>query len=491
MINPQQQFVVIDIGSNSFHLVIARLQDGQLQILHKEKQAVQLAQGLNNNNYLEHKAFNRGLNCLADFNTRFNQLNVSNVKIVATHTLRVAINSKQFLQAALKVIPYPIEILSGTEEARLIYQGICVSQDIHGDAIALDIGGGSTEVIVAEDKHPQQLQSLRCGCVSFTKKYFNDGKLTPKSFAKAIDAADRLFKNLPHHYFNEHWHNVVASSGTAKAIVNIINGNTEHPISLHQLQHLKQQCIELGHCDKLNFEGVDANRNQVLAAGLAILIAFSQRLGVRNISYAAGALREGVLYEMANIEGFPEVQTNTIENLIKLYHIDRSHSAKVTQTALAIFDRVKQSWHLTAEHRLLLQQASLLHEIGIHISAKSHHKHGAYIIKNSHLSGISAEQQMLLAELVGHHRKKIDDALWKQFSTTQYNTLVPLVTILRLAVIFNLGRKQVQHLADLVTATSSKTITINLVKENNRLLYQDLANETKKLKSLAIAIKLI
>ncbi|MGB0894695.1 MAG: exopolyphosphatase [Parashewanella sp.] len=484
-------FVAIDMGSNSFHLVIAREQDGSLQILHKEKQPVQLAKGLNDKGELCQQAIDRGLMCLKEFAHRFSDLPEARVRPVATHTLRVATNAEKFIDAALEIMPYPIEIISGHEEARLIYSGIAQNELLSEKNLVIDIGGGSTEVIIGCHTTATHLSSLRCGCVSYNDRFFKNGELKRDYFRAAMTAADKQFATLSKDYFSGNWSQALGSSGSVKAIVQAIKETFGcDTITLNRLKRLKNHFIKLGHIDNIEFENIDEKRVPVLAAGLAILISFFRRLDVIELKYTQSALREGVLYELAEIDQDLDVRLRTVNSMAKLYHIDIGHANKVCNTALELYDHVSDNWQL-GHYAHLLSYAALLHEIGIHINSRQHQRHGSYIIKNSDLPGFSEPLQQQLSLLIAFHRKKIDVELLETLEPKQQQPMVYLTCLIRLAVLFNLGREGAQFDFNHVYAEDNR-IVFFLPKNSKKgsMLVKDLHREKKRLALIGIELVL-
>ena len=212
----------LDIGSNSFHLVVARIVAGSVQILHRVKQKVRLAEGLNEDNVLQGEAKQRGLDTLKIIADSLKGFEPDSVRIVATHTLRRAVNAKEFIEEALQVLPYPIEVISGTEEARLIYSGVAHTNHDAGKRLVVDIGGGSTEFIIGEGLSPLLLRSLQMGCVSYTQRFFANGELKAKAFDKAIIAAEQEMEPIEERYRRLGWQRCIGTSGTIKAIYNLV-----------------------------------------------------------------------------------------------------------------------------------------------------------------------------------------------------------------------------------------------------------------------------
>jgi exopolyphosphatase/guanosine-5'-triphosphate,3'-diphosphate pyrophosphatase len=479
------------MGSNSFHLVIAREQDGSLQVLHKEKQQVQLATGLNAQNILSSEAIQRGLDCLRDFNQRFSNLDQAQVRIVATHTLRIAKNRDQFIEAALAIMPYPVEVISGHEEARLIYNGIAQSQVLGKSNLVIDIGGGSTEVVIGQKNTPTQLSSLRCGCVSFNERFFIDGLITPAAFRDAQSTADKQFASLSKAYFSGEWDLTLGSSGTVKAICEAIQEeHGDEIITLPRLKQLKLKLIKWGHIDQVHFTHVDDKRIPLVPAGLAILISFFRRLPIQKLEFSPGALREGVLYELAKIGQYQDIRHRTVDSIAQLYHIDIPHAAKVRDTAMALFEQVADEWHLRP-HARLLAYAATLHEIGLHINSKALHKHGGYIISNSDLPGFSEDLQQDLARLISNHRKKPNELMLVELEPNHKLTLIRLLCLLRLAVLLNLGRIAKTLVLDHIQAIPDGLM---LVLPSHRrkisLFMKDLQREQKQLLALGINLSL-
>ncbi|MBT1445866.1 Ppx/GppA family phosphatase [Shewanella sp. JM162201] len=478
------------MGSNSFHLMIAREQDGSLQILHKEKEQVRLAQGLSPEGYLCDDAIARGLECLRNFGQRFSDLCETRVRLVATHTLRVAKNRDKFLKAALKVIPYPIEVISGHEEARLIYAGIAQSQVLDKHNLVIDIGGGSTEVIIGNKNQPVKLSSLRCGCVSYNERFFADGSLSLSAFRAAQAAADKQFSSLSKEYFEGRWDLVLGSSGSVKAICEALQEYfQDETVTLSRLRELKLKLVQAGHVDKLEFANIERKRIPLVPAGLAILISFFRRLEIDKLTPTPAALREGVLYELAQIDLFQDIRHRTVDSIAQLYHVDTKHGAKVRDSAMALFDSVADSWQLRP-HARLLAYAAMLHEIGIHINSRAHHKHGGYIIAHSDLPGFSQDLQQDLALLIGSQHKKPQFDTINSLPDGRREVLVKLLCLLRLAILVNLGRVARSLRLSCSVLGENELALIPEQSARVELLLKDLKREKKHMAQLGLQLRL-
>ena len=288
----------IDLGSNSFHMVVARVVDQDLQLVSRHKQRVRLAAGLDAQKNLDNASIERGLECLAMFAERLQGFEECNVRIAATHTLRQANNAHIFLQRAREVLPFPIEIIPGVEEARLIYLGVAHTQPESDSKLVVDIGGGSTEIIIGKGFDPELINSKQMGCVSYTKLYFANGKLSRKNFAKATLAAEQRLESIAHRYCKKGWEIAFGSSGTIKAIREVLigMGYDDGIITAKRLDKLVEKLCEWPTIEDIELSGLTPDRKPVFAAGVAILIAIFKDLKIDEMHFSEGALREGLLF---------------------------------------------------------------------------------------------------------------------------------------------------------------------------------------------------
>lgn len=440
----ENYLAALDIGSNSFHFVFARLVDNNLQVLHAEKYRVKLAQGLNNEHILSDEAIERGVNVLAKLASTTAKLSAENFRVVATYTLRQAQNSEAFLRAAAKVFPFDIEIISGHEEARLIYQGVSHYTEPNGKRLVLDIGGGSTECIIGEDHNTHVLASLPMGCVNFQKYYFPDRTITEKAFQRAIKGAKNEIASIFKRFSKIGWNNCIGTSGTIKSIYNIINAKNEEPspISLPQLNHIKKQLIEMKSFDDIALNGLKENRVEVICSGLAILIALFESLNIENLSFCPYSLREGVLNEQLDLIHYKDVRQRSVNSLASRFSVDSEQSEKVTNMALLLYKRCANDWDIASNHyQKLLMWAAQLHEVGNDINPSGYHKHGEYIIAHADIAGFNTEHQHALAWLVLSHRKKIQPPKHINLNTLSAKRLLKVCILLRLSVLLSQQRQ--------------------------------------------------
>ncbi|WMS85992.1 exopolyphosphatase [Pleionea litopenaei] len=440
--------VAVDLGSNSFHLTLAQLQHNNLQIIGRLKEKVRLAAGLDEQHYLTEEAQQRALACLQQFNERLADTPAINVRAVGTYTLRKAKNAQQFLLKAQQVLGYPIEVISGREEARLIFEGVAHFQLTNKKQLIIDIGGGSTEFAIGQAFEPVLLDSLQMGCVSFTQKYFPDNQLSKRNFKRAIIAARLELISIQDLYLREGWEATIGTSGTIESILDIcrVNNFNQSEVTLDCLQNLKQQLIDMKDFEHIDLQGLPENRREILPAGLAILIAIFRTLKIDKMATSPAALREGLLYELVGLEKTADIKERAIKGLIARYHIDMDQARRVNQTAQQLWQQVAKYWELDDDYfKQMLSWSARCHEVGLSINFSKQQKHGEYIIKNTDLSGFSIPQQRLLALLVRSFRRKFPMHRYEAIDDEALRIkMIRLARLLRLAVIFNHRRRDLQ-----------------------------------------------
>ena len=443
MPNATKQFpliAAIDLGSNSFHMVLAKADHGEIRILERLGEKVQLAAGLDEERQLSEEAMQRGLDCLRRFGQLIQGLPQGAVRIVGTNALREARNRAEFIRRANELLGHQVEVISGREEARLIYLGVSHSiADTPGKRLVVDIGGGSTEFIVGQRFEPLLRESLQMGCVSFTQRYFRDGKVTPARYAQAYTAARLELMNIEQGLQRLGWQESVGASGTIRAVGLAIKagglGNGE--INPEGLAWLKRKLFKLGEADKLDLDGIKPDRRPIFPAGLAITEAIFDALELQRIDHSEGALREGVLYDLLGRHHHEDVRERTLSALMERCHVDQQQAARVEAKALQALEKVAQAWQLDQDwHRDLLQWAARVHEIGLDIAHYQYHKHGAYLIEHSDLAGFSRRDQLMLALLVRGHRRNIPRDRFAEFGEDGVQ-LLRLCVLLRFAILFH------------------------------------------------------
>ena len=488
----------IDLGSNSFHLAIAKIEYGEAKKIASLSEKVQLAAGLDENNNLTEAAQQRGLDCLSRFVQRISAVKPCYIRIVATNALRQANNAQEFMQRAAAILPRPIEVIAGREEARLIYIG--VSQTIGNDVghrLVVDIGGGSTEFIIGEGIRPIHTESLQMGCVSYTKKYFDDGNITAEAFNKAVIAAKKQIKVIVSTYKATGWDQVIGSSGTIKACCQVMHAsgltNAQAQITLDGLQTLKQRLLALEHVDQIDFKELKQDRRALLPAGLAILLGVFEALDLTTMAYSDGALREGVMSDLLGRFRHEDIRDSSVQLLMTRYHIDEAHAQRVAATAKKLFEQVAKPLKLDVEHKDLLRRAACLHEIGLAISHESYHRHGAYILQYSDIAGFSHSDQSRLAMIIGQHRRKLKAEQKESIIKIGGLPLLYDCLLLRLAVLLHHDRSE--RLLDKIQLkiTEKGVWQLSTLESSaaNLLLLNDLQDEQQQFEHWGIELKVL
>ena len=431
-----ETIAAVDLGSNSFRLQVGRVVEDQIYPLDSLKETVRLASGLTPEKMLDAASLKRGWEALGRFGERLRGLNGGVVRAVATNTLRVAKNADEFLAGGEAALGFPIEVIAGREEARLIYIGAIHSlPPAPHKRLVVDIGGGSTEFIIGKKSESMLMDSLYMGCVSYTLRYFPDGKVDKKRLREAQAAAAKEVELIAHAYMQQGWKEAVGSSGTARSIADLLEQNQLNPgnvtgITRTGLEKLATMLIRTGSVYAFNVPGARADRLPVLPGGLAIMLAVFDELDLTRMNYADGALRLGVLYDLLGRFQQNDMRDVTVKQFARRYQVERKQAVRVRRTALEIFDRLTEG---AAEEGAaqFLGWAATLHEIGISVAHSSYHKHGAYILSYADMPGFSNKEQALLATLVLGHRGKLErlelprkDATWRLIFSLRLATLL-------------------------------------------------------------------
>lgn len=477
----KKHLVAIDLGSNSFHLIIAQESAGCLQVLYRQKYAVGLAAGLDDENRLSPVAINRAMKCLREFNRSLNHLSDNAIRIVATHALRKAKNAQTFLDEAKKVFPYPIEIISGKHEAELIYKGVAHTQTLYGKTLIIDIGGGSTEFALGRGFNNQIADSIEMGCVTFKQKFFLNGDITESNMEQAKQFALEQLTALAKKFHKHKWGTVLGTSGSVKAISQtMLELFDDYLINQKRLKQLSKQLIEWQHCDNIRFRSLDPHRRPLLASAVAILSSCLKFLNIDEINFCTGGVREGVLYSLSNSRTDIDTRERTIQNLINLHHIDHTFSKRIVHQINTFKNNLKNSpVRLSNDDLQLLNWAAKLHEVGIAINSKKHQIHGAYIIKNSNMPGFSLDEQQSVALLIRNHKGKFKTDMACDLSLYTNPRLLFLLQLFRLAILLTEGRQQQRKTTNTLSYINN-TLTINLSSPDTLMkkLEQELAIQT-------------
>lgn len=492
-----EMMAAIDIGSNSFHLAIARLDHGEVRKVVSMSEKVQLAAGLDERKILSETAEQRGLDCLSRFVARLDSVPPERIRVVATNALRQAKNANDFIAKANKILPKPIEIIAGREEARLIYLGVSHTNESSDKRLVIDIGGGSTEFIIGQEFDPLLTESLQMGCVAFTQKYFADGLITKEAFNNAISGARKEVLAINGRYQKTGWSSVVGSSGTIKAVRNVLVSkgwaDEQERITYKGVKKLERLLLKIGNIDDIELEGVKDHRKAVFPAGVAVLRAVMKVLGIETITYSDGALREGVMYDMLGRFASEDVRDRSVLALIKRYSGDKKQAKQVAKTSRNLFEQVKDKLALTSDDCDLLRRAAFLHEIGLAISHSSYHKHSAYLLEYSDIPGFSQVDQKRMAQLMLNHRRKLKADMFEQTCQIGGNSLVYLCLLLRLAVLAHHSRSdyKLPELELKVISDSEWQITVADSSEHYAFLLADLRTEIEQFAKWGVQLSVV
>ncbi|MGJ8662131.1 MAG: Ppx/GppA phosphatase family protein [Marinicella sp.] len=441
-ISQRHNYAAIDLGSNSFHLLVATFKTGQIYPLDSVKHMVRLAAGLDENKNITPEYLAKAYESLQSMSERIQNIPDSHVRIVGTNTLRVAKNSRQFLEQAEQILGHEVEIISGREEARMLYLGVAQStSDNPARKLVMDIGGGSTELIIGDGMKPEKRESLYMGCVSYTKKYFKAGVINQANWNKAVIHALQELNPFIQSFKSQGWKHSVGASGTMRATAGILEVNqwSGSGITLEGVEKLKQRCLEIGHIDDLiSLDGLSEERRPVFIGGLAIVYALMKALAIEQMDVSGGALREGLIYEMLDGPKHISVTKRSIKKLCDQFTVDRVHAESVQRHSEDLY--AKLNIKIRKRILALLNGAIKLHEIGLSIAHSQYHKIGAYVIQNADMPGFSNQQKLVMATLVRLHRRKISKSVLAALSQRQYDVVIPLLVIMRLSVVFARNR---------------------------------------------------
>ncbi len=434
----------VDLGSNSFHLIVARYTHGQLVVIDRLRESVRLGSGLDEDGRLDREVAARAIACLERFGQRLREIRADKVRVVGTNALRRAHRKQSFLERARAALGTPIEIVSGIEEARLIYSGVAHSMPrSRGKRLVVDIGGGSTELIIGEQLNPLKLESLELGCVSLSERHFAGGRISLKRFARARVDAQRELAPIEAAYRNLGWLQAVGSSGSVKSVGDAIRelDPTANRITPEGLEAVIERMLQADHYREIEFASLSDDRRPVFAGGLAILAEIFEVLDLEDMQIADGAMRDGLLYDLVGRLTHEDARERTVRAMQARFHVDLAHAERVERTALRWLEEVAEGWQLDLSlAEQALSWAARLHEIGLDVAHSRHHQHGAYLLEHADMPGFAREEQKLLSRLVvGHRRKPMLEGLDRLLPPWDRQALY-LIVLLRLAVVLHRGR---------------------------------------------------
>ena len=486
----------VDLGSNSFHLVVARFTGGELRVIDRLRETVRLAAGLRSDGTLERAQRELAFSCLTRFAQRIKGLPGERVRAVATNTVRKLAHPQAFLMPAETALEHAIEVVSGREEARLIYEGVARGLPL-SDAgrLVIDIGGGSTEFIIGHGFDAQETESLQVGCIASTRRFFPDGAITAARWKQAQREVGVELQQFAARYRDVGWQEVIGSSGTAKSIQAIVqeNGWSDQGITPHSLQQLRDALLAAGHSERLNLPGLVADRIEIISGGVAILEAAFSTLGIERMDVCETAMREGLLYDMLGRAQNRDPRNASINALADRYAVDHAQARRVGRTAELLFGQVAERWQLDADARDLLDWCARVHEIGLAIAHSHHQVHGAYIMAQSDLAGFSRQEQQQLAAVLRSHRRKPNRESQSALPTRMQPTTQRVTALLRLAILLHRARGS-ETLPPMSISADGNELALQLPLawlNQHPLTRTDLEQERKHLKQLNLSLRTV
>lgn len=429
-------YAAIDLGSNSFHMLVVRVVAGGVQVVSKIRRKVRLAAGLQADSSLDNPAKERALECLRIFADRVQDIDPTHIRAVGTATLRKVADDKAFIESAQKTLGHPIEIISGEDEAATIYQGVAHTTSFHQHMLVIDIGGASTEMVLGEGLEPSILNSLDMGCVTWYSRYFSDGAISEQNTHAAITAAKAIIAPVVDSYGSSGAGLVLGASGTFKALQEIASvRNTAAEFDLSWLYQLLNEAIACGHHSNLKIEGLKDSREPVFVSGLCILIALCESLSIARVQPTSGALREGIIYALLDQERqqTEDVQQHTLNTIAATYHLDITHAQRVFKLACNFSAQVQESWQLPEHCNDLMRGVAYLHELGLSLAYKHASAHASYMVQHLEMPGFNDSMRAQLVDLLSACAGIIDDESTPLLSTDPATR--HLERLLRLAII--------------------------------------------------------
>ena len=472
----------VDLGSNSFHLQVARVVGDQLYPLDSLREPIRIGAGLTRDKRLNEDSQSRALDCLKRFGERVRGFDPHAVRAVGTNTLRVAKNAAGFLEQAEAVLGFPIEVVAGREEARLIYLGVSHSLPVSKDRrLVVDIGGGSTEFIIGRAFKPLKLESIYIGCVSYSLKYFADGKISKSAMKHAELAARSELQTIIAGFAGGNWQQAVGSSGSARALAEILqlNGFSDSGITPAGLDRLRSAMIKAGDVERLDLKGLKSDRLPVLPGGLAIMSAALSELGIEAMVVASGSMRQGILYDLLGRFQHHDMRDVTVSQFMQRYHVDSKQARRVAGLALTLYRRFTagaDDSDETAPH--YISWAAKLHEIGISVAYSGYHKHSAYITRNADMPGFSKMEQWRLSTLVLAHRRSLKKIFTRDVEIVDWR----MVIALRLAALIYRSRADIA-LPEIAAQINGRTLRLGIERDwlaNNPLTVTALQEEIEE-----------
>ncbi|MET0581627.1 MAG: exopolyphosphatase [Pseudoxanthomonas sp.] len=489
------QLAAVDIGSNSFHMVVARYTLGQLRVVDRLRETVRMADGLDGKGGLSSAARQRGLECLARFGQRIRDIPSLRVRALATNTVRQLASPQSFLVPAETALGHAIEVVSGREEARLIYLGVAHAQPPKPgqQRLVIDIGGGSTEFIIGRGFEQIERESLQVGCIASTRRFFPGGKLSKKRWKEALTEIGAEFQQFAGLYRALGWQEALGSSGTHKAIGEICAAMklTKGAITAEALPQVRERLLQADHIDRIELPGLSNDRRPIIAGGVLVLEAAFEALGLQRLMVSKAAMREGILYDMLGRGSENDPRDASVSSLTQRYGVDEAQVARVEGTAMRLFEQVADNWALDDDDARQLGWAARLHEIGLAVAHSQYHVHGAYLIENSDIAGFSRQEQQVLGALVRTHRRGVPKSAFDALPDRLLLSARRKAALLRLAVLLHRAH-DAEPIPKLEATGNGDALQLVMSKkwiDARPLLRADLIGEPQDMAGLGVAFQ--
>lgn len=485
----------IDLGSNSFHMVIARYLLGQLRVVDRLRETVRMADGLDGKGGLSPEARQRALECLARFGQRIRNIPPYRVRALATNTVRQLRSPLSFLMPAETALGHAIEVVSGREEARLIYLGVAHAQPPKPGQrrLVIDIGGGSTEFIIGQGMQTLERESLQAGCIASTRRFFPGGKLSKQRWKDALTEIGAEFQPFANKYKALGWQEALGSSGTHKAISEICAAMklSKGAITAEALPQLREELLRAKHIDDITLPTLSNERRPIIAGGVLVLEAAFQALGLQKLLVSKAAMREGILYDIMGRASDNDLRDESVAALTLRYGIDAVQAERVEATAQRLFEQVADIWKLDSDDARMLGWAARLHELGLMIAHSGYHTHGSYVIEHSDIAGFSRQEQQMLAALIRTHRRGVPKSAFEALPDRLLLPAKRTAALLRLAVLMHRAHES-DPIPTLELAVDGNTLSLVLSKDfidARPLLRADLVGEAENMTGLGISFR--
>lgn len=494
MTTKSKMLAAVDLGSNSFHMVLARIEGDLVQVIDSHKDMVRLASGLLPNGELTEESRERALRCLEQFGQPLRNLPPENVRIVGTNTLRNAKKAAGFLEAAEAALGHDIEIVSGREEARLVYLGVSHSLPVDGkQRLVMDIGGGSTELIIGRDFETLMRESVHLGCVRMTQKFFADGIIKRKFWKQAVLHAQVELLPLASHYAQMGWDYAIGASGTMRSVASVLqaNGWADGDITREGIQQLEDAIFEFRDMSELKLSGLSSNRVPVFVGGFSVVRGLFEALGLERLRIAQGALREGLIYDLSGRLEHDSVRKRAINYLKERFVNDAAQAERVRSLSVGLLKMATDSCGLNKAEVQRVKWAAELHDVGRQVAHSGYHKHGEYFVRYADMPGFSQSEQLDLSLLIRCQRGKLSNKLFAHLPDDERLQFVKMVIVLRLALLLRRDRKD-QWIPLKIFQSNGRQVKLIFDQDyldKHPLTRFDLEQEAKKLSKLGAELE--